>query len=283
MSNKTGETATTLNSSSARMLLRGIGRAALWTAVALLLVRGVADVLMAPPRANPRTAQSAGRLDDASAAFAVRFARTYLADPSPRALAPFLAEGASLPAGRPPAIAGSGVTQAEVAGSRELGRGRAIVTVACEFRDARTLYLAVPIARSKAGEVAALGAPSIVAVPAVAGVEAPRLQPLAGSDAGAIEALAAKFLPAYLSSSEDSGLSYLLAPGAAVMPLAGALELRGTRLAGQLGSGEGSRRTVIASARVRDPASGAVYPLAYRLELVKRGRWYVSAVEGALP
>jgi hypothetical protein len=34
---------------------------------------------------------------------------------------------------------------------------------------------------------------------------------------------------------------------------------------------------------VRDPASGAVYPLAYRLELEKRGRWYVSGVEGALP
>ncbi|MGH2974748.1 MAG: conjugal transfer protein [Solirubrobacterales bacterium] len=282
MSNKIGETATTVNSSSFHTLLRNISRAALWIAVALLLVRGAADVLSAP-RANPRTAHATGRLDDASAAFAVRFARAYLADPSPRTLAPFLAEGTPLPTGSSPTIAGSGVTQAEVAGSRELGRGRAIVTVACEFRDPRTLYLAVPISRSKAGEVAALGAPSIVAAPAVAGVEASRPQPLAGSDAVAIEALVAKFLPAYLSASEDSDLSYLLAPGAAVTPLAGALELRGTRLAGQLGSSEGDRRTVIASAWVRDPESGAVYPLAYRLELVKRGRWYVSGVEGALP
>ena len=39
--------------------------------------------------------------------------------------------------------------------------------------------------------------------------------------------------------------------------------------------------TVLAAARVMDPASGASYPVAYRLDLLKRGRWYVQAVEGA--
>ena len=282
MSNKIGGTKVTVSGSSVRSVLRGIGRAALWTVVALLLVRGAEGVLSAPQGMSRQAAPAEGRLDQASAAFAVRFARAYLADPSPQGLASFLAEGASLPAGTSPS-AGPRVEQAEVAGSRELGGEQAIVTVACELRDARTLYLAVPIVRSAAGEVAALGAPSIVAAPAVAGAEASRPQPLAGSDAAAIEALVAKFLPAYFRASEGSDLSYLLAPGAAVAPLAGTLELRGTRLAGQLGSGEGSSRAVIASARVRDPASGAVYPLAYRLELAKRGRWYVAGVEGALP
>jgi hypothetical protein len=241
----------------------------------------VVDVLR-PAAAEAPAPGIAVESQQASDAFAVRFVRTYLSNPSPEALVPFLASGAHFGQGRPPS-AGAGVAQAEVAGSRALGDGRAVVTVACELRDARTLYLAVPIVRSRAGEVAALGAPSIVAAPAVAGAEASRPQPLAGSDAAAIEALVAKFLPAYFTAREGSDLSYLLAPGAAVAPLAGALELRGARLAGQLGSGEGATRTVIASARVRDPASGAVYPLAYRLELVKHGRWYVSGVEGALP
>jgi hypothetical protein len=263
------------------LLLRGVGRAALWTVVGLLLLRGVADVLRPPAAVAPAHGSSAHN-EQASDAFVVRFARTYLSNPSPEALVPFLAAGVHVGQGRPPSTSAE-VAQAEVVSSHALGGGRAVVTVACELRDARTLYLAVPIVRSRAGEVAALGAPSIVAAPAAAGVEVSRPQPLAGSDAAAIEALVAKFLPAYLSASEDSDLSYLLAPGAAVTPLAGALELRGARLAGQLGSGEGPSRTVIASARVRDPASGAVYPLAYRLELVRRGRWYVSGVEGALP
>lgn len=266
---------------SFRSLLRGVGRAALWTVVGLLLFRGTADVLRAPAAEPPAPGVSA-EAQQASDAFAVRFARTYLSAPSPEALVPFLSAGAHVGQGRPPSPSAE-VAQAEVVSSHALGGGRAVVTVACELRDARTLYLAVPIVRSRAGEVAALGAPSIVAAPAAAGVEASRPQPLAGSDAAAIEALVAKFLPVYFTASEGSALSYLLAPGAAVAPLAGALELRGARLAGQLGSGEGSSRTVIASARVRDPASGAVYPLAYRLELVRRGRWYVSGVEGALP
>ena len=147
-------------------------------------------------------------------AAAVRFARAYLEDPSPEALRPFLAAGARIGAGRPPSARGAEVAQAEVVKASEVGDGRVVVTVACELRDSRTLYLAVPIVRFAAGEVAVLGAPSIVAVPAVAGADPERPRPFAGSEAGAIEALVAKFLPAYLSASRESDLSYLLAPGA---------------------------------------------------------------------
>ena len=271
--------------------MRGIGRAALWVTVALLLVRGAAGVLTPPQRGVGHP--SAAGAGEASGAFAARFARAYLADPSPQALAPFLAEGAHLGAGRAPSARGAEVAQAEVAQAevaqaevvrtRELGGGRALVTVACELRDSRTLYLAVPIVRSGAGEVAALGAPSMVAVPAAAGVDSERPQPLAGPDAAAIEALVRRFLPTYLSARGESELSYLLAPGAGVIPLAGAVELLGLGEVSQLGPGVGPRRTVIASARVRAAVGGAVYPLAYRLSLVKRSRWYVEAVQGALP
>jgi hypothetical protein len=265
--------------SSVRSLLRGFGRVAIWTALGLLLIRGV---LAEPSTSAPAPSGASSGVDPNSAAFAVRFARSYLADPSKDRLDPFLAEGATIGIGRPPASETADVAQAEVSESRELGDGRSILTVACELRDARTLYVAVPIVRKEAGEVAALGAPSIVAGPGTAGVDSnERPQPPAGSDASAIQALVAKFLPEYIAASDGGSLSYLLAPGATVQPLGGAVALVGVTGVTQLGSGEGPRRTVLAAARVSDAASGATYPVVYRLELVKGGRWYVESVEGA--
>ncbi|HET9154275.1 MAG TPA: conjugal transfer protein [Solirubrobacterales bacterium] len=246
----------------------------------LLLIRGVAAE---PSGAPPAAAKSSVAVDPATSAFAVRFARIYLADPSGAALEPFLAEGARVGTGTPSKEETGDVAQAEVSGVEDLGGGRAVLTVACELRDARTLYLAVPIVRSKAGEVAALGAPSIVAAPGAAGVDSgEQPQAVAGPDAAAIQGLVAKFLPTYLAAGDPGSLSYFLAPGAAVQPLGGAIGFRAITGVTQLGSGEGPIRSVLAAARASDPASGAVYPVAYRLELVKRGgHWYVEAVEGA--
>lgn len=268
------------SSSSVRSLLRGTGRVAIWTVLGLLLIRGI---VVEPTASPPVTAEPSAALDPASSAFAVRFARTYLADPSRAALAPFLAKGTRVGTGTPPQADAADVAQAEVSGVRDLGGGRAVLTVACELRDSRTLYLAVPIVRSTAGEVAALGAPSIVAAPGGPGTDsAERPQAVAGPDAGAIQGLVGKFLPEYLAAGDAGSLSYFLAPGAAVQPLGGAIEFGAITAVTQLGSGEGPSRSVLAAARVSDPASGAVYPIAYRLELVKRsGRWYVEAVEGA--
>lgn len=266
--------------SSIRSLLRGVGRVAIWTVLGLLLIRGI---VAGPAPSAPRPERAGGGLDPKEAAFAVRFARAYLADPSAAALAPYFAEGAvSLGASRPPRPGGSDLAQAEVSGFQELGDGRSILTVACDLRDTRTLYLAVPIARSEAGEVAALGAPSIVAEPGGAGVASPeRPQPLAGSDTATIRALVAKFLPGYLGARGPRDLSYFLAPGAAVTPLGGQVGLVGITEVRQLGSAEGPRREVLVAARVSDAASGAVYPVAYRLDLVRSGRWYVDSVAGA--
>lgn len=272
------------SNSSARSLLRTLGRGAIWAVLGLLLLRGLGAVLASPEPGAKVAAKARPGADQASAAFAVRFARTYLADPSSRALAPFLAEGARVGTGLAPGTDTAEVAQAEVSSTEELGDGRAVLTVACELRDARTLYLAVPIVRSEAGEVAALGAPSIVAAPGVAGADSERPQPLAGPDAGPIQALVGKFLPEYVSASEATSLSYLLTPGAVVQPLGGAVQFVSLSGVTQLGSSEGARRSVLAAARVSDPASGATYPLVYRLELVKAGqggRWYVDAIEGA--
>ncbi len=275
------EASTKLSSTdtTARSLLRGVGRAAIWTTLGLLLLRGV---LADQPGGGPSGPRAATGVDPKSAAFAVRFARAYLADPKPQTLSPFLAEGAKVGFGRPPRPGGADLLQAEVSESIELGGGRSVLTVACEFRDARVLFLAVPIVRSRAGEVAALGAPSIVAAPGVAGVDSEeRPQSLAGPDAQAIGALVSKFLPAYVAARDGHSLSYLLAPGAAVAPLAGAVRLLGITSVRQLGSGEGRRRSALVAARVSDPASGAVYPVVYRLDLERSARWYVKAVAGA--
>jgi hypothetical protein len=269
------------DSRSVGSVLRAAGRVALWALVGLLLLRGISGVLTEPRGADTATAERNSSSDPATAAFAVRFARTYLSEPSPQALAPFLAPGTSAPA-HLGSDAGARVEQAEVAGTRDLGNGQAIVTVACELGDARTLYLAVPIVREGAGEVAAQGVPAIVAGPAGVGesVEAPRA--LAGPDAGAIDELVRRFLPVYFSASDPGDLTYLLAPGATVTPPGGDFELLAVASVKQLGGGEGARRTALATVRVRDTATGAVYPLAYRLQLLRRDRWYVEAVEGAL-
>jgi Conjugative transposon protein TcpC len=268
--------------SSVRSLLRPVGRVAIWIVLGLLLVRGVGAVLAQPQAGVPvgDAARSAG--DQASSALAARFARTYLQSPSRRALARFLAEGSRVGGGHSPA--GSvRVAQAEVSATQRLGGGREVLTVACELRDGRSVYLAVPISRSGAGEVAVTGAPWVVAAPSTAGVAAERPRPLAGPEADSIRALAAKFLPAYLSARSARALSYLLAPGAAVTPLAGALKPLGPAgSVSQLGDGEGRRRAVVVTGHFRDAASGAVYRLAYRLRVVKRNRWYVEAVEGGL-
>ncbi|MGN6664656.1 MAG: conjugal transfer protein [Solirubrobacterales bacterium] len=265
------------SNSSGRSLLRGFGRVAIWTVLGLLLLRGI----VAAPAGQAPVAAPGLAIDQASAAFATRFARAYLEEPAAEALTPYLAEGAKLGAGRAPQGGGL-VAQAEVTETDELGGGRAVLTVACELRDSRTLYLAVPIVRSKAGEVAALGAPSIVAAPAAAGADPERPQPLSGSDAGAIQALVEKFVPAYVEASDPSDLAYFVAPGAVVAPLGGGLDFAAISAVTQLGSGEGPRREVLAAARLTDPASGATYPVVYRLELVKGARWYVRGVEGAL-
>jgi len=269
------------SNSSVRAALRGIGRVAIWVLVGLLLVRGVVSAASTAPPQPAAPGPVAVRDEQASESFAVRFARAYLADPSAQALAPFLAEGARVGSGRPPQGGASPVAQAEVSGTEELGDGTAVLTVACELRDARTLYLAVPITRSRAGEVAALGAPSIVAAPGLAGAGSDQPQPLAGPDAGSIQALVAKFLPEYLAAGEASDLSYLVAPGAAIQPLAGALQFVSVSGVTQLGSGEGPRRSILAAVRVSDPQTGAAYPLVYRLDVVKGARWYVRAIQGA--
>lgn len=264
-------------------VLRPVGRAALWAALAVLLVRGAAAIFSDPASsaqpADPRGSAGPGQ---AAEGMAVGFARTYLESPTPEALAPYLAEGAHVATGQGPSPPGL-VEQAEVVRSAPLGGGRWDLTVSCDLRDSRVLDVAVPILRRSAGEVAALGAPSVVAVPAATGADPERPRSIAGSDAAAIDELVAKFLPDYLSAGSSRELAYLLAPGASLVPLGGSVESVAVGHVEQLGDGEGPRRDLLVGARVREPSGGGIYPASYRLRVVRRAdRWYVAGVEGAV-
>jgi hypothetical protein len=268
---------------SSSSIPRLAGRLAIWFAVGLLLVRGIAGLFAEPRRPEVERRAGAGASDEAVAATAERFARLYLEQPSSKLLGPYLASGAKVTTGTPPVTEAAEVVQADVVKTTDVGGGRLIVTVSCELRGARTLYLTVPVARRGPGEATVLGAPSLVAMPAPAGADPERPQPIAGPDAGAIEGLVSKFVPAYVSAGSTSDLAYLLAPGATVVPLGGGLEVVSVGEANQLGAEEGGDRELAVAVSLGDPESGAVYPLTYRLRVVERaGRWYVAGVEGAV-
>ncbi len=266
----------------------------LWAAVAVIFIRGIGAVLSSPvrPQAPVSSAPAAMTLaaDQGAQAFAVGFARVYLSfGPRgqaewARAVAPFLASGLSdraaavLPAKGP----GQQVAQATVARVASLGGTRALITVACSFTDPTrpARYLSVPVTRDQGGGLSVFDLPSLSAPQPAGSVAFAEPPPLSGPDASEIQQLVGRFLGAYLSGQDPSGLAYLLAPGASVPPLGGGLALVSLDSVGQDEPPTGASASVDAAVHVRDAASGATYPLRYRLSLVHRDRWYVSAVEG---
>jgi hypothetical protein len=257
----------------------------LWIFIGLVLIRGLGDLLAGGQEqaAAPGPSSAAAFPGERERAFAAGFARVYVERPSARALGPYLAPALAEQLGPGGGRSRARVAQAMPAGERALRSGRALITVACQLAGEarRVLYVAVPVARDAAGGLAVFGLPSLVASPPAGEVDAEAAEPIAGGEAAAIRRLAERFLAAYLSGSGGGDLAYLLAPGAAIAPVEGGLRLVELTDVGQLGEASGARRTLIAQAGVRDPAAGVSYPAAYRLQVVRRDRWYVSGVQGA--
>lgn len=264
--------------------LRSVGRVALWAVVVLLLIHGAVSLVgsgrpSAVPAANGTDSRAAQR-SAVVGSFAVRYVRAYLADSSPASVAKLTVPGTPIPQGGSVAAGGEAVAQAEASTTRDLGNGRAVVTVWCELTSGRVLYLAVPTIRDGAGGVAALGPPAFVAAPGIGRVEseAERSQPIPGADAEELRELAQRFVSSYLSGAGPGDLKYLTAPQSSIGALGG-FHAVGSVTVRQLGPTRPSARTVVASVRA-EGEGGRVFPLAYRLRLVRRDRWYVSAVEG---
>ena len=269
-------------------LLARLGRMVLWLLVAVLLIRGAADVLARREPAAAVHAVPAARAawpDDEARAFAVDFARAYLSY-SPRApessaaalrafVAPDVADSVLPEFGKgaaPHAVVAATVARAAVVDGRH-----ALVTVAVD--DGR--YLTVPVARDGAGGLVVYDLPSFAAPPARASVEPEAVDPLSGADQDEIRDVLERFFRAFLAGDERQ-LAYFVPTGVRMGALGRRHALAGPVSAMQAaGPATGRVRDVLATVRARDVASGAVYALRYRLRLVRDERWLVAELNDA--
>ncbi|HST38791.1 MAG TPA: conjugal transfer protein, partial [Conexibacter sp.] len=235
---------------------------------------------------GPAPARLAPFPDSEARAFAVSYARAYLAPGDRRTsrqavLARFSSQSLSDQAVlEPPRSPGAAVAEATVAREVSLGDSRAILTVATFTGDGRRRYLAVPVARDERGGLVVYDLPALVAPPPLGAAEAPAATPLSGPDGEAVEALTRRFLRAYFQESDLGALSYLIAPGAHVVPHTAGLWLEEVEEVGRLGGSPTRGLLLAATVRVRDLSARATYRLRYRISVVRTDRWYVTSVAG---
>jgi hypothetical protein len=277
-------------------LLARFGRAVLWLLIAVLLIRGLADVLEpnrpAAPVAAPAEAPAAWPDEDAKA-FAAQFSRAYLTyaprDPEASADAIRAFAAPELATAIAPEYdertRAQAVAAATVARSVALDDGRALVTVAVAVEGAPDpLYLTVPVARDDAGGLVVSDLPSFAAAPARATVTEPAGDPLPSAEREQIEPVVSRFLQAYLAG-DAAAMEYLVPAGTTITAPAPGHELEGVASLSLASPAKGDERLVLASVRARQVESGAIFSLRYRL-LLERGedrRWYVAAVNTAPP
>jgi hypothetical protein len=271
-------------------LLKRLGRVLLWVLVVVLLLRGlVAVVAPREPAAVVPSLRPASPAwpDDEARAFAADFARVYLSysprDPEGyvRGLQAFVAP--ELAGSIAPEFAEDAERQAvgavTVARSAVLDDRHALVTVAATVtgETVATRYLAVPVARDGRGGLVVSDLPSFAAPPARASDARVAVEPLAGAERAGIEDVLSRFFAAYLAGDARE-LEYLVPAGVRIGALGQRHELLEVVSLSQGAPPAGREREVLATVRARDVVTRAVYPLRYRLRLVRRDRWYVAAV-----
>lgn len=273
---------------------RRTGRALLWLALLLLLVRGA--IALVSPTAQVVAPASFERPepafpDDEARAFALGFARTFLTfapgreEEQARVLADYLAPGVDDNAGLVPPQRGQGEAQAvvdtTVARVHPLGPDAALVTVAAVLAPtARTIYLSIPVARDAAGRLAVFDAPAPAPPPGRSFVPVRRgAEYLGGAQGDAVTALLRRFFPAYLAGPPGE-LAYFLQAGVRLRAVGGTwteVDLAGLELAGRPRPGA---LALLVTVRARDEATGALFLFRYRTLVVRDGRWYVASVNG---
>jgi hypothetical protein len=236
---------------------------------------------IAPPTLHPQVAEARGIAppDQASAAYAVLFARRYLswnaAEPqaSARALEPFLGPDMEPGAGlQLPATGEQRVEWAEVTQVREPVRGEHVYTVAAQTDTAGLLYLTVPVMRTSEGGVALAGYPAFVGAPSSTPAQ------LAGSlrevTEPALATVVQRALRNYLAASA-SELAADLAADARVSLPDWPLTVESMQRLDWAPRGS----SVLATVQAED-ARGVRYTLAYELDVLRaQGRWEVAAVQ----
>jgi hypothetical protein len=199
-------------------MLRAGGRVALWAVLALVMVRGVADILAEDPapRAKETASATRGFPGPEAEAEAVSFARAYLTwapghdREHQRAVSVFLASGLRDRAAAllPSRGAGQRVAQAMVAREQDLGGARALITVACSFEGDATRYLTAPVAADRGGGLVVFDLPSLGAPPPHGDVPAAEQRPLSGTQAAAMTDVVRRFIGAARRLGRAAGVCF---------------------------------------------------------------------------
>jgi hypothetical protein len=150
-------------------------------------------------------------------------------------------------------------------------------TVSVSGKAAAPRYLTVPVARDSRGGLVVSDLPSFAAPPGRAVLESAPVQPLNGVEQGEVEDVLSRFFRAYLAGDARE-LEYFVPAGVRMGALGERHELVELVSVSQAAPAAGDERAVVATVRARDVASGVVYPLRYRVRLVRGDRWYVAAV-----
>lgn len=272
------------------LLWRQLGRWLLWLLVALLLVRGAADLIAPrPPAAAPVPPPAVPEWTDRQAyeAQAVFFVRDYLTwrpGQGAERAARLRTWAAPDVVDRLESDLDSGVGEQSVAGawaqgSRRLDGTRVLVTVAAQVTTAdpvgaRWLWLAVPVNRQGRG-YGVYDLPTAVPAPEAPARAASAADGREQADPGGeVRDLVDSFLRAYAQGT-SAQLRYFLAPGTALAGLGGVLEYAGLDDLRVLSSEGGSR--ALAVAVLRDPVSRARLHQRFVLDLVRQQeRWVIK-------
>lgn len=266
------------------------GRALLWAALGLVLVRGGLDLFR--PDASEATPTAEGRSDDestvdvdAAQAFAVRFASDFLTldadDPRRRlgALETYVAPGVDLDG----VWEGDGVQavlDAVPVSATVADGGRMSVLVAVQVDPARWLHLAVPVA-GQDGQFVVTGLPALVAAPPAASVELAEVE-IDAELSTRLRPTVESFFAAYGAAQQEELDRYLL-PGRSLPGLAGEFVVDDVREVTVVAAdANATQRLARATVRWLDPASGTGFSASYDLGLVEEdGRWYVERLTAA--
>jgi hypothetical protein len=250
-------------------------RAALFAAVAILAAAALRGIIRPAARPLPPPPPAPAR-DLAAEAFAQSFARAYLSwdsadqDGYDARVGGYLA--ASLTADTELAVPARGsqrVTWTQVVADDRSAQGHRTVIVEAQA-GGPPQYVAVPVGRDAAGALFVAGYPALVGPPATNPNAATALeQEVSDPD---LETVVRRALGNYLSA-QMSNLRADLTPGAAVSPPTQPLTLRS--LDHLTWAAAGTAAAVVTAAT----GDGTVLALRYELGVVKRDRWYVTAVE----
>jgi len=240
----------------------------------VLMVAGLRTIIAGPPE-PPAAAKQVAASDQTADAFADGFVRAYLTwnpdrlDQRQRRLAAYttaeLNDGAGLEPGDTPQT----VDDTTVIGSQPAGKRRRIVTVLARV-DAREMHLAVPVTRDADGYLAVTSFPALVGPPPPASTERPPEEQEV-EDPELVE-VSKRAVRNYLAGAKDNLAADLDDDAVVSLPRTHAR----VRSVDEV-THTGPRKVAVVVEAALDKTHMS---LRYELDVVRRDRWYVAAIEG---